>query len=670
MKPSTGLQRFNEKLLDEQGANSVGSDSHLQALQTNQMDGAANDVLAHSMNDGWRRDAIMHTPPIAGSVPGDERGDANRFNERGNGQGNPQELLNEKRPENDSLTAANCSGGWVSNPPQENGASVIPDTHFVTAGGLEKGLFGMQTHELRSSQSEPLQPLEARFLSVLAREYGKAHYQAYFNDMTLASVTRDLVAFETASEHHRDIIGRNHLSTIKRLWKMHIGPVDRIAIKLRPEVSRNLSNSSARAQFKEMTPQMSSPLAGSAAKQPFFKDVSGKFSNVANNASGILPASDSGFSTTTFASAAAVSAQALSAQNGEQTNKKPLSFEELLSPVDERNTFETFAVDASNELAYAAAKSAINSSTSPQLIYLHGKSGVGKTHLLHAIAMESRRNNAQSRAAYLPYNNVATGCVSAMLTNNTAALHRAFMSCDIVLLDDVHLLLSKEKTQEQVMAILDACLASGCHVALAGDVGPMRLAEAGMNQRLSDRLAGGLSVAVQSAGPHLRFEVLKKRLSRSDVQCTVTEEALEFIVRNFTHSMRETIGALNQLLLLHSDKPVRIDLALARECLRDRLQDGKRIYSLDELLVVTAEVMGVSVADMQGKARPQPLARARHAFVYCAREVLRESLPRISKALHRDHTTALSSVRRAAALLERDKVFCKQVDQIREKIEC
>ena len=132
--------------------------------------------------------------------------------------------------------------------------------------------------------------------------------------------------------------------------------------------------------------------------------------------------------------------------------------------------------------------------------------------------------------------------------------------------------------------------------------------------------------------------------------------------------MRETIGALKQLLLVYGDKETRVDLSIAKSSLNARLQDGPRVYTLSELLDVTADVMGVTVEDMKGRRRPQNLARARHAYVYCAREDLKESLPNISAAINRDHTTALSSVHRAAALLEKDKVFCRQVEQIREKI--
>ncbi len=484
-----------------------------------------------------------------------------------------------------------------------------------------------------------------RFEKALVGRYGMFDYDQYLKDMTVAKATQELVTFETGSPEKRDVIGRRFLATMKQLWRENIGPVERVDIKLRPEISKTLStksltDSAGRQQAKGIS-------------NPFLKDVSGKFSKPNANS---IPSAQGAKST------------GYGACNN-STEQPWVRLKDLRSPVDERNSFDNFAVDASNQLAFAAARSAVSKTQSAELIYLYGKSGVGKTHLLHAIALEGAKINPEKPTAYLAYNNIASGCVNAMLSNNVTALHQEFLNCSIVLIDDIHLLISKGKTQQQVLSIIDACLASGVHVAVAGEPAPVRLEEAGMYQRLADRLSGGFSVAVLQGGPHLRFDVLKKYLTRADVKCTLTEDAIDFIVRNFTHSMRETIGALKQLLLVYGDKEMRIDLSITKSALRARLSDGKRVYTLSDLLNVTAEVMGVSVADMKGRARPQPIARARHAFVYCAREDLKESLPSISAAMGRDHTTALSSARRAAALLEKDKVFCRQIDQIRDKIE-
>ena len=211
--------------------------------------------------------------------------------------------------------------------------------------------------------------MENQFLSVLAREFSEKEFDACFCDMTLAQASDELVTFETGSEQRRDLIGRHHLVKMKTLWCRAIGPVDRVAIKLRPDVSRTLRQSSARAEKK-------------TAATPFFKDVADAAK------SGLAGNSDEAYT------------NGVNGQDG-ASNKAatPLAFNDLLSPVDERNTFENFATDPSNELAFAAARSSVTGGGFGEVIYIHGASGVGKTHLLHAIALAYRDQRPGSFAA-------------------------------------------------------------------------------------------------------------------------------------------------------------------------------------------------------------------------------------------------------------------------------
>ena len=511
-----------------------------------------------------------------------------------------------------------------------------------------------ETGEQNSGDHGEIGVLQQKFLAALRGKFRRTEFDAYLSDLAIARVSSELVTFETNSPERCDVIGRHYLTSMKKVWIDCIAPVEQVSIKLSAQVSRSLRDHAQRVQETAAPPNldrtlmpMAKPATTSTSGQPFFKDISGQFSGAT--------------------SAASTGANLLPKGRGQ---KPVLTLEDLISPVDERNSFDNFVVDASNQVAHAAARTAVSGEGAAEIIYLYGKSGVGKTHLLHAITLEAQRLGSHFKTAFLTYNNIESGCVNAILSNNTNALLREFLGCRVVLFDDIHFLTGKEKTQEQLLTIIDACRASGIFVVVAGDCSAVKLAEKGINQRLADRLGSGLSVAVMSGGPHLRFDALKKRVAaRTDLKCKFTDEALDFIVRNFTFSMRETCGALTQLMMLYGSKEIVVDLPLARNALRSRLQDGKPSRTLDDLVDVTAEVFDVSVDDMKGKARPQCLARARHAFAYCARDILKESLPRISATLNRDHTTALSSLKRAAALLERDKVFCKQVNLIREKME-
>jgi len=213
--------------------------------------------------------------------------------------------------------------------------------------------------------------------------------------------------------------------------------------------------------------------------------------------------------------------------------------------------------------------------------------------------------------------------------------------------------------------MVNAFIASGRQLVIAGEAPPGRLIEKDVHARLADRLSGGLAVQMEPGGVASRTDVLKMRSAKANMKCVIGDEAIDYIAANFPHSMREAIGALNQLLLTYGDKEETIGRAEAQAALRSRLVSGKRAGTLDDGIAAAADAFGISVDDMKGRSQPQRIAKARHAFVFVAREALKESFPRIAAALGRDHTTAMSSYRRAQALLERNKDFRDAVETIR-----
>jgi chromosomal replication initiator protein len=297
---------------------------------------------------------------------------------------------------------------------------------------------------------------------------------------------------------------------------------------------------------------------------------------------------------------------------------------------------------------------------------------VGKTHLEHLICSEWQKNEAAGPCVYVTYRNLTNACVkAARSTNSTSALqalHKTLLSNALLAFDDIHLLEGKGRTQEELLVVIDAALDSGKQVVLAGDAPPAKLAEAGINKRLTDRLAGGLCAPIHEADETLRLEILKKRVRRGDARCLIGDDVLEFIARTFNQSVRETIGALNQLFLMYGQEEITVSLDDAKAILKSRLDERRKVSTLDDAIAAGAEAFSLRLEEMTGRSQPQRIVRARHAVVYCAREVLKESFPRIGKALKRDHTTVMSSYRRAQALVERDKAFQEGVRRIREAL--
>lgn len=468
-----------------------------------------------------------------------------------------------------------------------------------------------------------------RYRAALRGRVGDAKYNSWFVDLGLADISEECVTLSTISESKRDMLDHRYLLLLTDTWRDEIGPVGKLRLTVREKM---------RAQAEKIRQQENAALSAS---------------------------SSTSFSSSSFSSAAKSKGTNFSGANAE---KHPGDFE-LAAPLDERRTFDAFAVGDSNRIAWAAARQAMAKSGQRDLIYLYAPSGLGKTHLLHAIAHEWNEDGERGSAIYVPYNNLINSCISAVWSNSTPALHKSLLANSILAFDDIHFLEGKNRTQEELLIVIDAALDSGKQVVIAGELAPSRLAENGINQRLADRLAGGVCAPIHAADEELRLAVLRKRLEQSDAQCAFSDDVLAFIARTFTQSMRETIGALNQLLLMYREEARMIELDEAKSILKSLLQHRRKVATIDDAIAAGAEAFGLKLEDMTGRAQPQRIVRARHAVVWCAREVLKESFPRIGKALKRDHTTVMSSYRRAQALIERDKKFQDGVQRIREALE-
>ncbi|NWG93102.1 MAG: ATP-binding protein [Parvularculaceae bacterium] len=461
------------------------------------------------------------------------------------------------------------------------------------------------------------------FRETLAKRYGNTVYRTWFSDLELDDAKADSITLSTESDLRRDRLDQQFKLGLRETWSETVYPIRRVLI-----VKRHLSAHASRVNG----------LAPSAAPTLF----------------GDLPAAKD------MRPAANGKAKA----NGRSDRWEP-TLEEIVTPIDPRMTFETFAVDDTNGVAHAAARQIFMTDAARDILYVYGQSGVGKSHLLQACANEWLKRRPGGKAAYLTHNNIQSGCVGALLSNSTLNLQRDFLSSDLVMIDDIHLLAGKKRTLEEVLNLINALTSARRQVIVAGELPPSALAKEGVNDRLADRLAGGLAVRIAPGGESLRFDVLRKHRDGAGLRCAIPDETLRLVARLFGSSMRECIGALKQLMLVYRDQAVEVGPNEAMAALQARLGDRKRKASLEETLAATATAFNLNPDEIRGRAQPQRIARARHAFVYVARTVLSESFPRIARALGRDHTTAISSLRRAEALITRDKAFLAAVNAIK-----
>ena len=471
---------------------------------------------------------------------------------------------------------------------------------------------------MKSEKASSAEESFTLFRETLIKRYGAAVYKSWFSDLLLDDACDGTVTLSTESDLRRDRLDQQFKPGLLRAWSEEIYPINRLLFIKRDALSAGAAKVAAMA-----------PARGANEAMPAKIGLNG----VAARAERWAPTLD-----------------------------------EIATPLDPRLTFETFAVDETNEVAAAAARQIFLDGAPREIIYLFGPSGVGKSHLLQACGNEWTRRFPGGRCAYLTHNNVQNGCVGALLSNSTMDLQRDFLAHDIVMIDDIHLLAGKKRTLDEVLNLMNAIVSAGRQLLVAGELPPAALAKAGINERLTDRLAGGLAVRVAPGGERLRREVLAKHRDGADLQCRIADEALDLIARLFSSSMRECLGAFKQLALMFKDKPVEIGPNEAMAALQARLGERRRKATLDETLDAAAVAFDLSGEEIRGRAQPQRIARARHAFVYVARTVLAESYPRIARVLGRDHTTAMSSFNRAEALIVRDKAFKAGVTAIKVAI--
>jgi chromosomal replication initiator protein len=460
------------------------------------------------------------------------------------------------------------------------------------------------------------------FRETLAKRYGNTVYRTWFSDLELDEAKGDSITLSTESDVRRDRLDQQFKLGLRETWSETIYPIRKVLI-----VKRHLSAHASRVN-------------------------------------GLAPTAPTLFGDLSSAKELRAAANGKSKANGRSDRWEP-TLEEIVTPIDPRMTFEAFAVDDTNGVAHAAARQIFLTDAARDILYIYGQSGVGKSHLLQACAIEWLKRHPGAKAAYLTHNNIQSGCVGALLSNSTLNLQRDFLSSDLVMIDDIHLLAGKKRTLEEVLNLINALTSARRQVIVAGELPPSALAKEGVNDRLADRLAGGLAVRIAPGGESLRFDVLKKHRDGAGVRCAIPDETLRLVARLFGSSMRECIGAFKQLMLVYRNDAVEVGPNEAMAALQARLGDRKRKASLEEALAAAAAAFSLAPDEIRGRAQPQRIARARHAFVYVARTVLSESFPRIARALGRDHTTAISSLRRAEALITRDKAFLAAVNAIK-----
>ncbi len=340
---------------------------------------------------------------------------------------------------------------------------------------------------------------------------------------------------------------------------------------------------------------------------------------------------------------------------------------DISAPLDVRCTFDRFVVGKPNEFAYAAARRVADAQTVTfNPLFLYGGVGLGKTHLMHAIAWHIRAKHPQRTVIYLSAEKFMYRFIRALREQNTVDFKDQFRSVDVLMIDDVQFISGKDSTQEEFFHTFNALVDQGRQIVISADKSPSDLE--GMEERLISRLNCGLVADIHATTYELRLGILQSKAEQMQVQ--VPRKVLEFLAHKITANVRELEGALNRVIA-HAQLVGRdITLETTQEVLHDLLRANDRRVTIEEIQKRVAAHFNVRLSDMSSERRARSVARPRQVAMYLAKQLTARSLPEIGRKFGgRDHTTVMHAVRKVEELRDKDPSFAEDVELLRRMLE-
>ncbi len=315
-------------------------------------------------------------------------------------------------------------------------------------------------------------------------------------------------------------------------------------------------------------------------------------------------------------------------------------------------TFDNFVQGKANQLARAAAvQVAENPGASYNPLFVYGGSGLGKTHLLHAIGNYVAANQPAAKLRYLHANQYITDVVRAYQQKSFDAFKRYYHSLDLLLIDDIQFFTGKDRTQEEFFYAFNALVEGHKQIVITCDTYPRDVA--GIDDRLKTRFSWGLTVAVEPPEQEMRVAIVLKKAEAVGIK--LDEDVAFFIAKHVRSNVRELEGALKNVLAFATFNGKELTVEVAREALKDLLSAHNRQISIENIQRTVAEFYKIKVADLHAKKRNRNVARPRQMAMALAKELTQMSLPEIGDAFgNRDHTTVLHACRTITTLRSKD----------------
>ena len=461
----------------------------------------------------------------------------------------------------------------------------------------------------------------ARIRGRLQNEVGDVEFHTWLRQMTFVGIEGDEVTVHLPTRFLRDWVSSRYGTRLNALWQSEDATIRRVDIRVGGIVA-------------PITPY-SATLAETAPVQP-----------------PLIPAT----------------ALPVAANDERQDARLDLG-----AALDPRFTFDAFVVGKPNEFAYACARRVADEPASHGFnpLFLYGGVGLGKTHLMHAIAWElASRDNANGKppvsVTYMSAEKFMYRFIAAIRSQSTMEFKEQLRNVDVLMVDDLQFLIGKDNTQEEFFHTFNYLVEAGKQIVVSSDKSPSALD--GLEDRLRTRLGCGMVADLHTTTYELRISILETKVARAGVP--VPPKVLEYLAHKITSNVRELEGALNRLIA-HANLFGRpITLEATHEVLHDLLKAHDRRISIEEIQKKVAEHYAIRLTDMSSARRARQVARPRQVAMYLAKQLTSRSLPEIGRKFgNRDHTTVMHAVSRVNELMERDGTFAEDVELLRRLLE-
>ena len=467
--------------------------------------------------------------------------------------------------------------------------------------------------------------IENEWRDICARlrgEVGDAAWQSWLKPMAVKLFENGRVRFAVPTRFMRDWVLDNYADRIARMWR-----------EINPGVAGLDVQVSAERAAPPLRPPASGPQFGAKGSPASAGDAANGISGGTPGAPGARPAREG-----------------------------------ISAPLDPRHVFDAFVVGKPNEFAWAAAKRVAEATKAPPFnpLFLYGGVGLGKTHLMHAIAWHIRTHQPKRNVIYMSAEKFMYHFIRALREQNTVDFKEKFRSVDVMMIDDVQFIAGKDSTQEEFFHTFNALVDQGRQIVISADKSPSDLE--GMEERLISRLNCGLVADIHATTYELRLGILESKTEQ--IGEAVPHKVLEFLAHRITGNVRELEGALNRVVAQAQLVGREISLETIQDYLKDLLRANDRRVTIEDIQKRVAAHFNVRHADMFSERRSRSVARPRQIAMYLAKQLTQRSLPEIGRKFGgRDHTTVMHAVRKVEELRAQDQAFAEDVDMLRRMLE-